>query len=130
MTSSKGNCCQDFISGSLKWAAEHPFLATLSAVFLAVGAIPIVGSLVFILVSVVIGLVGWIVCQVAIIVSTLLFLGAVLSVAACCSGCATSVVVSLYYVCKLGCAAVGAVVHDKPVREREEEEEPYASKED
>lgn len=129
MTSSNSNCSHDVISGCLKWAAEHPFLATLSAVFLAVGAIPIVGSLVFILVSVIIGLVGWIVCQVAVIVSTLLFLGAFLSVAACCSGCATSVVVSLYYACKLGCAAVGAVVHDKPVREREEEE-PYASKEE
>lgn len=119
MASSTGNCVQDFVAGVLKWAADHPFQATLSAVFLAVGAIPIVGSLVFILISVIVGLVGWIVCQVTVIVCTLLFLGAFLSIAACCSGCATSVVVSLYYACKLGCAAVGSITPDKAVRDEE-----------
>lgn len=123
MSSSNANS----VSGALKWAAAHPFLATLSAVFLAVGAIPIVGCLVFILISVVVGLVSWIVCQVAVIVSTLLFLGFFLSIAACCSGCATSVVVSLYYACKAGGAAIGAVVGEKEARGGLEEE---PSKED
>lgn len=76
-------------------------MATLSAVFLAVGAVPILGSAAFILTSVVVGLVGWLVCEVAVIVCTLLFLCTCLSIAACCSGCVTSVVASIYLVCKL-----------------------------
>ena len=98
------------ISDATAWSQDHPFKATLSFVFLALGSIPIATALIFILTSAIIGLIGWVVCQAAVIVGTLVILAGFLSIAVCCSGCATSVAVLLYYTFRTARSAVKAVV--------------------
>ena len=117
---------QSFINDVTSWAVEHPFTATLTASFLLIGSVPIVVSIFFIMVSVVVGLISWIACQMMLIGAILVCLSFFLSFALCCSGCATSLVMSAYYLIKLITIGWGTISPSKKPA-KEEEDATYSS---
>jgi hypothetical protein len=120
------NSLQCFINDVTSWASKHPFTATLTACFLAVGSVPIIASTIFIIVSAAVGIVSWIACQVVVIVATLVCLSFFLCFALCCSGCATSLVVTAYYSLKLLGTGLEAACPSKKTQKESEDTDEFA----